>query len=70
MAEGTYLVIQEDARSVKLDAGQIALDLQPADDHDVKLFGQRDDSSDTVFLVEDLERMRATPHGSCRRSAR
>lgn len=50
-------LIEEDDRSAKLDAGQIVLYLQRAADYGVQLFGQRDDSSDVVFLVEDLERM-------------
>jgi catechol 2,3-dioxygenase-like lactoylglutathione lyase family enzyme len=49
----------QDERRVRLDAGQIVVELQPAADSGVRLFGERDDSSDVVFLVEDLERMRA-----------
>jgi catechol 2,3-dioxygenase-like lactoylglutathione lyase family enzyme len=43
---------------VRLDAGGIELRLEPAADHGVRLFGRRDDSSDVVFLVEDLEQKR------------
>jgi catechol 2,3-dioxygenase-like lactoylglutathione lyase family enzyme len=40
-------------------AGGLDLWLRPADRHGVRLFGRRDDSSDVVFLVEDLEATRA-----------
>lgn len=42
-----------------LGAGGLEFCLQPAADHGVQLYGRRDDSSDIVFLVEDLERMRS-----------
>jgi len=43
----------------RLGAGGLDLWLRPADRHGVRLFGRRDDSSDVVFLVEDLEATRA-----------
>lgn len=52
-------VLGEGGDSVRFDAGGIELHLQPAAAYGVRLFGERDDSSDVVFLVEDLERMRA-----------
>jgi catechol 2,3-dioxygenase-like lactoylglutathione lyase family enzyme len=51
-------LIEQTNSWAKLDAGQIVIHLQRAVDHDVTLYGRRDDSSDIVFLVEDLERMR------------
>jgi catechol 2,3-dioxygenase-like lactoylglutathione lyase family enzyme len=51
-------VLAEDRDCVRFDAGRIELHLQPAAAHGVQLFGERDDSSDVVFLVEDLARMR------------
>jgi len=51
-------VLGEDRDCVRFDAGCIELHLQPAGAHGVQLFGERDDSSDVVFLVENLERMR------------
>jgi len=46
------------ADRVRFDTGGIEIWLEPAADHNVRLVGCRDDSSDIVFLVEDLERMR------------
>jgi hypothetical protein len=43
----------------RVSAGGLDLWLRPADQHGVQLFGHRDDSSDVVFLVEDLEATRA-----------
>ncbi|MBG0566079.1 VOC family protein [Actinoplanes aureus] len=42
----------------RLGAGGLDLWLRPADKHGVQLFGRRDDSSDVVFLVEDLQARR------------
>ncbi|GAA0459565.1 hypothetical protein Ade02nite_13600 [Paractinoplanes deccanensis] len=44
-------------------AGGLDLWLRPADRHGVRLFGRRDDSSDVVFLVEDLEATRSALEG-------
>ena len=46
-----------------LSAGGVKIWLRSAGDHGVQLFGRRDDSSDVVFLVEDLEGMRAALEG-------
>jgi predicted enzyme related to lactoylglutathione lyase len=43
---------------VKLDAGQVILSLQRASDYNVTLTGRRDDSSDVVFLVDDVNAAR------------
>jgi catechol 2,3-dioxygenase-like lactoylglutathione lyase family enzyme len=47
----------------RLNAGGLEIWLEPAADHGVQLYGRRDDSSDVVFLVEDLERMRSALEG-------
>jgi predicted enzyme related to lactoylglutathione lyase len=52
-------LLRHDADSAMFDAGQIVLHLQRASDHGVKLVPRRDDSSDIVFLVEDLEDVRS-----------
>jgi catechol 2,3-dioxygenase-like lactoylglutathione lyase family enzyme len=52
-------VIEADGDAVRLDAGQIDLSLNRASDRGVTLVGRRDDSSDIVFLVEDLEATRS-----------
>ncbi|MFC6887050.1 MULTISPECIES: VOC family protein [Actinomadura] len=51
-------LFESDERRAFLGAGGLEICLQPAADHGVQLYGRRDDSSDVVFLVEDLERMR------------
>jgi predicted enzyme related to lactoylglutathione lyase len=51
-------LLGEDTDSARFDAGQIDLHLQRAADHGVRLVPRRDDSSDIVFLVEDLEDVR------------
>jgi catechol 2,3-dioxygenase-like lactoylglutathione lyase family enzyme len=51
-------VIEADEDSVKYDAGLIILCLQRANDYNVTLAGRRDDSSDVVFLVDDVNEMR------------
>lgn len=56
-------VIGADHESTTFDAGGIALCLNRAGDHGVTLFGRRDDSSDIVFLTEDLEQTRAELEG-------
>lgn len=48
-------LIERDEDHVQLDAGGLGVRLERAADHGVQLFGRRDDSSDIVFLVEDLE---------------
>lgn len=55
---GLHLLSEIDG-AITLDAGGITIDLLRAADYGVELFGRRDDSSDIVFLTEDLERTRA-----------
>lgn len=52
-------VIEADEESVKYDAGQVILALHRASDYGVTLSGRRDDASDVVFLVDDINRVRA-----------
>ena len=52
-------VIEADEDSVKLDAGRVILALHRAADYGVVLAGRRDDASDVVFLVDDLNAARA-----------
>jgi catechol 2,3-dioxygenase-like lactoylglutathione lyase family enzyme len=52
-------VLEADAGCTWLDAGSTLLCLRRAADHGVRLRGKRDDSSDTVWLVDDIEAMRA-----------
>ena len=52
-------VVYESDDAITLDAGNITIELRRGADYGVKLFGRRDDSSDVVFLTEDLERTRA-----------
>jgi catechol 2,3-dioxygenase-like lactoylglutathione lyase family enzyme len=52
-------VVEEDDDSIKLDVGQCLLCLNRAGDHGITLSRQRDDSSDIVFLVDDIDGMRA-----------
>jgi catechol 2,3-dioxygenase-like lactoylglutathione lyase family enzyme len=52
--------LEDDEDSVRLDAGQVILCLQRAGDYGVPLAGRHDDSSDLVFLVEDINAMRQT----------
>lgn len=52
-------VIESDDDSVTFDTGQVLLCLNRADDYGITLASQRDDSSDTVFLVDDIAAMRA-----------
>jgi catechol 2,3-dioxygenase-like lactoylglutathione lyase family enzyme len=51
-------VIEADEGSVKYDVGQVILLLNRASDYGVKLAGRRDDASDIVFLVDDINSMR------------
>ena len=52
-------VIEGDEDSVKLDAGRVIVALHRASDYGVTLAGRRDDASDVVFLVDDLNAARA-----------
>jgi catechol 2,3-dioxygenase-like lactoylglutathione lyase family enzyme len=52
-------VIESHPGRVRLDGGLLEIWLEPAGEHGVTLFGRRDDSSDVVFLTEDLEATRA-----------
>lgn len=52
-------VLEADEGSVKFDAGQVILTLHPARDYGIELAGRRDDSSDVVFLVDDVNATRA-----------
>ncbi|UQU67719.1 VOC family protein [Couchioplanes caeruleus] len=52
-------VLETTPERVRLDAGLLEIWLEPAARHGVRLFGRRDDSSDVVFLTEDLEATRA-----------
>jgi catechol 2,3-dioxygenase-like lactoylglutathione lyase family enzyme len=45
--------------SIRFDAGATVLDLRPAADYGITLTPHRDDSSDTVFLVDDVEAVTA-----------
>lgn len=51
-------VIEADEDAVKLDAGQIMLYLHRARDYGITLGGRADDSSDLVFLVDDINATR------------
>jgi catechol 2,3-dioxygenase-like lactoylglutathione lyase family enzyme len=51
-------VIEADEESVKLDAGRVILALHRAADYGVTLAGRRDDASDVVFLVDDVNAAR------------
>jgi|ERR1700733_1044573 len=51
-------VIEADEDSVKFDAGQVMLYLHRASDYGVTLVGRADDSSDLVFLVDDINATR------------
>jgi catechol 2,3-dioxygenase-like lactoylglutathione lyase family enzyme len=52
-------VVEADEASVKLDAGQVMLVLHRAADYGVVLPGRSDDASDVVFLVDDVNAVRA-----------
>jgi catechol 2,3-dioxygenase-like lactoylglutathione lyase family enzyme len=52
-------ITHEDDDSVTIDAGPISLRLERASRHGVTLAGRRDDSSDVVFLVDDIAEVRA-----------
>jgi catechol 2,3-dioxygenase-like lactoylglutathione lyase family enzyme len=51
-------VIEADEGSVKFDVGQVILALHRARDYGIELAGRRDDSSDVVFLVDDVNAVR------------
>src|SRR5215211_4602148 len=52
-------VIEEDEDCVKFDGGQVILALNRAADYGISLPKGQDISADIVFLVDDLEAMRA-----------
>jgi catechol 2,3-dioxygenase-like lactoylglutathione lyase family enzyme len=56
-------VIEEDETCVKFDAGTVILALNRAADHGIELPKPRDNSNDTVFLVEDVEATKAVLQG-------
>jgi predicted enzyme related to lactoylglutathione lyase len=47
-------LVADEPGSVRFDAGETVIDLRPAAEHGITLAPQRDDSSDTVFLVDDV----------------
>ncbi len=51
-------VIEADDSSVKYDTGQVMLLLNQASDYGITLAGRRDDASDVVFLVDDVNAVR------------
>jgi catechol 2,3-dioxygenase-like lactoylglutathione lyase family enzyme len=51
-------ILEDDEASVKFDCGDVILWLQLASDYGVTLAGRMDDSSDVVFLVDDINRVR------------
>jgi catechol 2,3-dioxygenase-like lactoylglutathione lyase family enzyme len=53
-------VIEEDDDSVKFDAGEVILALNRAADYGITLPEGRDNSTDIVFLVDDLRAMQAS----------
>ncbi len=53
-------VIEEDEASVKFDAGEVILALNRASDYGIVLPEGRDNSTDIVFLVDDLASMQAS----------
>ncbi|OJF16241.1 VOC family protein [Couchioplanes caeruleus] len=56
-------VLPAEPNEARIGAGGIDLWLRPAGRHGVQLFGRRDDSSDVVFLVEDIEATRTALEG-------
>ena len=52
-------ILEADEDSVKLDAGRVVLCLHRAKDYGITLAGRRDDASDIVFLVDDVNAVRA-----------
>ena len=60
--EGTLglRVIEEDESAVKFDAGEVILALNRAEDFGIVLPEGRDNSTDIVFLVDDLRAMQAS----------
>lgn len=66
-------LIEGDEASAKFDAGLVIVSLQRAADYGVTLDGRRDDSSDVVFLVDDINETRQALEArgvefSCRRT--
>ena len=53
-------VLEADEASIKFDAGRVVLCLHRATDYGVTLAGRRDDASDIVFLVDDVNAVRAS----------
>ncbi len=53
-------VIEDDDVSVKFDAGEVILALNRADDYEIVLPDGRDNSTDIVFLVDDLKAIQAS----------
>jgi lactoylglutathione lyase len=53
-------VIEEDAGSVKFDAGEVILALNRASDWHIELPEGRDNATDIVFLVDDLRAVQAS----------
>lgn len=51
-------VIEADDEAVKFDTGLVVLVLYKASDYGIDLTGRRDDASDVVFLVDDINSMR------------
>ncbi|HUX85443.1 MAG TPA: VOC family protein, partial [Chloroflexota bacterium] len=51
-------VIEADESSAKYDTGLVMLCLNRASDYNVRLVGRRDDASDVVFLVDDINAAR------------
>jgi len=51
-------VLSADTSTVRFDAGPVVVSLRLASEHGIQLAPHRDDSSDTVFLVEDIIGMR------------
>jgi catechol 2,3-dioxygenase-like lactoylglutathione lyase family enzyme len=47
-------VLEADSYAIKYDVGQIILCLNRASDYGITLSGRRDDASDVVFLVDDI----------------
>lgn len=52
-------VIEEDADSVKYDAGEVILALNRAADYNIRLADEHDHSTDIVFLVDSVDHARA-----------
>ncbi|MFI5495970.1 VOC family protein [Actinoplanes sp. NPDC051859] len=55
--------LSAEPNEARLSAGGVDLWLRPAGQHGVRLFGRRDDSSDVVFLTEDIDATRVALEG-------